>query len=87
MTQQSETGNEPTTMSFEELYRELEETVRRLEGGDLTLNESLALFERAAQLAEQCNALLDSAELRVRQLIARPDGELEAQPFENWQNG
>jgi len=73
--------------SFEELYRELEETVRRLEAGDLSLEESLALFERGTQLAEQCNALLDRAELRVRQLTRREDGTLEAQMFEGWRNG
>ncbi len=72
--------------SFEELYRELEETVRRLEAGDLTLDESLALFERGTALAEQCNTLLDSAELRVRQLATRPDGGMESQPFEGWRN-
>ena len=73
-----------TASAFEQLYRELEDTVRRLEAGDLTLEESLTLFERATALAEQCNALLDRAELRVRQL--RPQGlsgaELEADAFE-----
>jgi exodeoxyribonuclease VII small subunit len=69
--------------SFEPLYSELEKTVRRLEAGDLTLEESLALFERASRLAEQCDALLDRAELRVRRVATGPDGSLEAQPFEN----
>jgi exodeoxyribonuclease VII small subunit len=72
-------GTEP---AFETLYRELEETVRRLEAGDLTLEESLALFENASRLAEQCNVLLDGAELRVRRVSAGPDGALEAEPFE-----
>jgi len=67
--------------SFEQLYRELEETIGRLEAGELALEESLSLFERASQLAEQCNALLDRAELRVQQVIAGPDGNLEAQQF------
>jgi exodeoxyribonuclease VII small subunit len=67
--------------SFEQLYRELEDTVRRLETGDLTLAESLALFEHATALAEGCNTLLDRAELRVRQLASRADGELETEPF------
>ncbi len=67
--------------SFETLYRELEEAVRRLESGDLSLEESLALYSRAARLVEQCNALLDQAELRVRQVTVRPDGSLEAEPF------
>ncbi|HEX9114837.1 MAG TPA: exodeoxyribonuclease VII small subunit [Anaerolineae bacterium] len=72
---------------FEEIYGELEETVRRLESGDLTLAESLALFERATALAEQANGLLDQAELRVRQLIAQPDGSLASQDFDGWQAG
>lgn len=77
----------PAEKSFEDLYRELEETVRKLESGDLPLAESLALFERGTQLAEQCNALLDGAELRVRQLSVRPDGSLDALPFESRQSG
>jgi exodeoxyribonuclease VII small subunit len=72
--------------SFEDLYRELEATVRRLEAGELTLDESLELFERATLLTEQCNIVLDSAELRVRQLTARPDGRAESEPFESWGN-
>ncbi len=71
--------------TFEELYYELEETVGKLEAGDLALAESLALFERSMKLAEQCNALLDRAELRVRQLVQSPDGGAAAQPFEGWQ--
>jgi exodeoxyribonuclease VII small subunit len=71
--------------TFEELYYELEDTVRKLEAGDLALAESLALFERSITLAEQCNALLDRAELRVRQLVQGPDGGVSAQPFEGWQ--
>ncbi len=70
---------------FEAIYRELEETVQRLESGELSLAESLALFERGAALAEQCNALLDNAELRVRQLLTRADGTVSTQPFDGWQ--
>ena len=73
--------------SFEDLYRELEATVRRLEAGELTLDESLELFERATILTEQCNILLDSAELRVRQLTARPDGSTESELFESGRGG
>jgi exodeoxyribonuclease VII small subunit len=71
--------------TFEELYCELDETVRKLEAGDLSLADSLALFERSIKLAEQCNALLDRAELKVRQLVQGPDGSLSEQPFEGWQ--
>lgn len=68
--------------SFEQLYAELEEIVRRLETGDLPLAESLSLFERSAALAEQCNALLDDAELRVRELTQAPGDALDTRPFE-----
>jgi exodeoxyribonuclease VII small subunit len=67
--------------SFEGLYRELEDTIQRLEAGDLGLEESLALYTRAVALAEQCNGMLDRAELRVRQLAAQPDGSLATEPF------
>ena len=68
---------------FEDLNRELEDTVRKLESGDLPLAEALALFERGTTLAEQCNTLLDGAELHVRQLMTRPDGGLVTEPFED----
>jgi exodeoxyribonuclease VII small subunit len=61
-------------LSFEEALGELEETVAHLEAGDLTLEESLALFERGQHLSAYCNALLDKAELRVELLTA--DGEI-----------
>ena len=74
-----------TERTFEVLNRELLEAVEKLETGDLPLAESLALFERATTLAGECNALLDGAELRVRQLIDRPAGELAAEPFTDWE--
>lgn len=57
-----------TEPSFEEAYRELEATVRRMEAGDLTLEEALAAYEKGVRLARRCQAALDEAQLRVRQL-------------------
>ncbi len=54
--------------SFEELFEELETTVQKLEEGNLTLDESLALYERGMQLAKQCGEQLDRAELRIKEL-------------------
>jgi len=71
--------------SFEDLFAQLEEAIRRLETGDIGLGESLTLFERATRLADQCNAILDSAELQVRQLIER-NGEMDTELFEGWQD-
>ncbi len=60
-------------MTFEAAYAELEALVARLQEGGLTLEESMALYERGMQLARACGRQLDRAELRVRQLAA--DGE------------
>jgi len=64
--------NEIENLTFEQAFAELEEAVRRLEAGGLALEESLALFERGQALAARCNAQLDQAELKVRQLS--PEG-------------
>lgn len=66
---------------FEESFEELEEAVRRLEAGNLPLEEAIALYERGMQLAQECNDLLDKAELRVRQLSPSPEGGYTAEPF------
>lgn len=55
--------------SFEDAFRELEETVQRLEQGDLDLESSIGLFERGIALARRCEELLDSAELKVHELL------------------
>lgn len=55
-------------MRFEDAVAELEQTVASLESGDLTLEESLELFERGQLLADYCNRRLESATLRVEQL-------------------
>ncbi len=65
---------ETEELSFEEALVELEEIVTKLEAGELTLEESLALFERGQKLAALCNQQLDEASLRVEQLTA--DGEI-----------
>lgn len=55
-------------LSFEAAYAELESIVLKLESGELSLEESVALFERGRQLSEHCQTLLDKAELRVSRL-------------------
>ncbi len=65
-------------LTFEEAFAELEETVRKLEAGGLTLEESLALYERGQALAAHCNRQLDEAELKIHQLT--PEGTVV--PFE-----
>ena len=57
-----------TGLTFEQAYAQLETIVEQLESGELTLEESVALYERGQQLAELCGSLLDAADLRVHQV-------------------
>ncbi len=54
--------------SFEAAFAELNNVVQRLEAGELTLEETIALYEQGQKLAAYCQAQLDQAELRVTQL-------------------
>jgi exodeoxyribonuclease VII small subunit len=64
-------------LSFEQAVGELESTVQRLEGGDLSLTEAIALYERGMHLVQHCNNALDAAELQVQEL-AQQDSDSEA---------
>lgn len=65
-------GGEPAVdevSRFEASLKELEDIVGRMERGDLPLEESLKLFERGVGLARQCRSSLETAELRVKNLL------------------
>jgi exodeoxyribonuclease VII small subunit len=68
-------------LSYEELVRELEKIVRSLESGDITLDQSMALFARGIELSRQCQNQLDAIEKKITILIEGPDGRLAEQPF------
>jgi exodeoxyribonuclease VII small subunit len=63
---------------FEGAIAELETIVKKLEEGDLALEQSLALYERGVQLSRFCHARLEAAERRIEILNER--GELKAAP-------
>lgn len=74
-------------MSFEETLAKLEEVVAHLERGDsLTLDESLQAFEEGIRLTRICRKKLDSAELRVEQLVELDDDNLATSPFDTEEN-
>ena len=60
--------------SYEQARDELVEVVRRLEAGGLTLEESLALWERGEALAKVCQEWLDGARARLAQAIGGSEG-------------
>jgi exodeoxyribonuclease VII small subunit len=61
-------------LSFDDALAELQRTIAELESGNLPLERTLALHERGAALLERCETLLRSAELRMRQLVAKGGG-------------
>lgn len=54
-----------TPASFEEALAELQKLVGELEGGNLPLSESLAVYERAIALSSQCTKMLEEAERKI----------------------
>ena len=62
-----------TIKDFEAAIAELESVVRKLEEGDLPLEQSLALYERGVQLSRFCHARLEEAERRIEILTDRGD--------------
>lgn len=66
---------------FDETLQELETLVESLEQGDLSLDESLAGFERGVRLARECRDALVSAEQRVQVLLENEDGSETLAPF------
>jgi len=62
-------------LSFEEAFDILEQTVRQLENGNLTVDESVKLYEQGMMMAKLCSAKLDSAELRINQLAQTEEGQ------------
>lgn len=69
-------------IKFEQALARLEGIVRKLEGGELTLEESLKSFEEGISVARSCEKLLQEAKGRVEKLIKKESGGSEVQPFE-----
>lgn len=68
-------------ITFEEAVVRLEEIVRAMEDGKLTLDDSLSAFEEGIALVRFCNGKLDAAEQRVRILMTGADGSVAPVPF------
>jgi len=63
------TDEQPQELSYEAAREELVETVRRLEAGGITLEESLALWERGEHLATVCQQWLDGVRQRLNETL------------------
>ncbi len=72
---------------FEEHLTKLESVVERLERGDLTLDESVRLFEEGMKLSQACKVELERAEGRVQVLVEGKGGRMQAAEMETAEAG
>ena len=79
MNQEKKGAPEAPETSYEDSLERLEEIVQRLESGNLTLDESLRLFEEGTRLTKVCQRRLTEAELRIERLVGE-GGEVEEMP-------
>ncbi len=78
----------PTEIRFEDALRDLDQILRDLEEGGVSLEDSLARYERGVGLLRQCYGQLKDAEHRVKMLTGtKDDGTPELQPFEPASSG
>lgn len=74
-------------MSFEAALRALEEVVRRLESGDVPLDESITLYERGEALRRHCQSRIDAAQARIEKIVVGADGAvLGTRPLDDSEN-
>jgi exodeoxyribonuclease VII small subunit len=69
-----EGADQIASLSFEDALRALEDVVRRLESGEVALDQSISLYERGEALRRHCQARLDAAQARIEKIVAGPDG-------------
>ena len=70
----------PEELGFDQILARLREVVTKLESGELSLEQSLAIYEEGVQLARKGQQLLASAEKRVEILVSASGG-VETAPF------
>jgi exodeoxyribonuclease VII small subunit len=71
-----------TDLKFEAALQRLEQIVDQLEAGNLSLEESLQVFEEGVGLARRCGKYLDDAEKRIETLTRDESGVLRTAPFD-----
>lgn len=82
MAEESTPQPDLSQLSFEDALRALESIVRRLESGDVPLDESISLYAQGEELRKRCNERLQAAEARISKLTIDASGVVAgAQPF------
>jgi exodeoxyribonuclease VII small subunit len=74
-------GAEPESLTVEQAYAELEQTAQALQQGQLSLDDTLKLYERGSFLSRYCLQKLEGVELKVSQLLSHGDGTFSTRPI------
>ena len=74
---------DPQELKFEEVIADLKQVVEQLESGDLSLEDSLAAFEKGVGLVRYCNQKLSEVEKKVELLVKDKQGQLQLKAFGN----
>lgn len=72
--------------SFETLMSELEQIVEKLETGELSLEDSVSLFEKGVGLTKKCAKILEDAQQKVTVLVQKQTGEVSEESFSEGEN-
>lgn len=68
--------------SFEDNLAELESIAKKLENGDLNLDDAISAFEKGIKLSKECTKKLDEKEKKINILVQNENGEVEEENFE-----
>ena len=75
-------ANKVNSLTFEQAMNELETIIKRLEDGQLTLENAITLFERGSELKKHCDGKLKEAKMRVERIThTNPDGGFELEAY------
>ncbi len=69
-------------LAFEDAFERLDEIVRKLESGQLALEENIELFEEGVKLTGECRKQLDQAEAKIQKLVKAANGEFKLEPLD-----
>ena len=68
--------------SFEEMMQDLEKIAKDLEGGELSLDESVKKFEEGMEISKECSEILENAEKKISILVKDSDDNIKEENFE-----
>ncbi|MCB2052388.1 MAG: exodeoxyribonuclease VII small subunit [Novosphingobium sp.] len=69
-----DTSPDIAALSFEDALRQLEDVVKKLESGEVPLDDSINLYERGEALRKHCQSRLDAAQARIEKIVQGADG-------------